>query len=58
VVALNSDPTHDATATWRAQLEQVGLEASDEGQAGSDNFVEAAVVGEEEIYAGGCGDGR
>ena len=38
--------------------EEVSFEARDEGQAGSDDFVETAVVGEEEIDAGGCSDGE
>ena len=34
-----------------AGSEQVGFEACDEGQTGGDDFVEAAVVGEEEVDA-------
>ena len=36
--------------------EQVSLEGGDEGQAGGDDFVETAVVSEEEVDAGGGGD--
>ena len=37
---------------------QIGFQARDEGQTGRDDFVETAVVGEEEIDACGGGDGE